>query len=201
MGQHITDADTNDEKLTLRPTRLVDLDFVIDAEQNPDNASYVNQWTRAEHEAAIVSENDGHFMVEIKGQPIGYIILSGLQDPHKTILLRRIVIMPKRKGYGRRTLQWVKTFTFEELGYHRLWLDVLVSNEPAQRLYASEGFTAEGRMREAYRTEEGYEDMFILSLLEEDYYGNDDKPGLESQTGESAAEEGHTEEDKTGLTG
>jgi len=155
--------------VTLRPTRLRDMEFVLEAEQHPDNAPYVEQWSQSQHEAAIVSENDAHFMVEAMGRPIGYVILSGLQNPHKTILLRRIVIGPKGKGYGRQTLRWVKDFTFKQLGFHRLWLDVMVSNERAQRLYASEGLTAEGRLRDAYRTESGdYEDMFILSILESD---------------------------------
>mgnify|MGYP001793803108 CR=1 FL=1 len=153
------------EMIALRPTRLADLGFVMDAEQHPDNALYVNQWRQAQHEAAIVSEDDVHFIVELAQQPIGYVILSGMRDPHKSMLLRRIVILPKGKGFGRQTLRWIKAYAFEQLGYHRLWLDVLVRNERAQSLYISEGFVVEGMQREAIKTRSGYEDMHLLSIM------------------------------------
>ena len=65
-------------------------------------------------------------------------------------------------------LRWVKAFTFDQLGYHRLWLDVVASNQRAKKLYLSEGFVIEGTLREAYKHSQGYKDMLILSVLATD---------------------------------
>ena len=157
----------------LRPTEVADLPFVMDAEQHSDNAPYVNQWTIEQHKDAIASTNDGHFIAQTNNASgtarIGYLILTGLTDPHQVVLLRRIVVTAKGQGYGRQILQWAKQFTFEHLGYHRLWLDVVVSNQRAQALYLSEGFVIQGTLREAYKNEQSFEDMLILSLLRPEY--------------------------------
>lgn len=66
-------------------------------------------------------------------------------------------------------LQWVKMFAFEQVNCHRLWLDVIASNQRALNLYLSEGFIQEGTLREACKGIDGFEDMLILSLLRSEY--------------------------------
>ena len=166
-----------DGKIALRPTVLADLDFVLAAEQHPDNALYVGQWSRERHEEAIhsgrgcanASEDEAHFTVSCGSKPVGYIILAGLSDPHRAVSLRRIVVVEKGKGIGRQILQWVKAFVFEQLGYHRLWLDVVEGNGRARRLYESEGFVTEGLLRDAWRTKDGYESVVMMSMLESEH--------------------------------
>ncbi len=158
-----------DDKIALRPTVSTDLDFVLAAERHPDNALYVGQWSKARHEGAIASEDEAHFIMSCDGNPVGYVILAGLSDSHRAVSLRRIVVVKKRKGYGRQILRWVKAFVFEKLGYHRLWLDVLEGNGRARRLYESEGFVTEGVLRDGWRTGDGYESMVMMSMLESEY--------------------------------
>ena len=55
---------------------------------------------------------------------------------------------------------------FRDLGAHRFWLDVKARNLRAQRLYLSEGFVEEGRLRESVRTDEGYDSLVVMSMLE-----------------------------------
>ncbi len=167
------------DDITLRSTRSADLKFVLAAERHSDNAPYVNQWSQKQHEDAIVCKNNAHLIVEKTNaaassenhsiQPIGYVILVGLENPHLSLLLKRIVILPKARGFGRKALRWIKFFTFEQLGYHRLELDVLASNKRAQHLYRSEGFIDEGKLREAHKTFQGYEDLLLLSMLKSEY--------------------------------
>lgn len=166
--------------ICFRPTQVADLPFVISAEQHADNAPYVNQWSQQRHESAIVAPDFGHFIVEFTGNnalsinrpsinappvAVGYLIVSGLQDQNEVLLLNRIVIVQKSKGYGRQALRQLKVFTFEQLGFHRLYMDVIASNQRAKALYLSEGFVIEGTLREAYKTDSGYEDMLMLSML------------------------------------
>lgn len=157
------------DKIVLRLTLPADLDFVLAAERHPDNALYVGQWSQARHEMAIASEDEAHFIVSRQGRQIGYVILAGLINPHSAISLRRIVVVDKGHGHGREILRWVKAFTFETLGYHRLWLDVIETNDRARRLYESEGFVTEGRLRESWRTGDRYESMLIMSILKSEH--------------------------------
>ena len=156
-------------KVELRPTLLADLDFVLAAEQHPDNAETIGHWTRARHEAAIACAEEGHFVVDCAGQRVGYLIVIGLGNPDRSLLLKRVVIVEKGKGYGRQAVQWVKHYAFETLKFHRLRLDVLISNARAKSLYLSEGFTLEGTLRDGYKTADGYESLHILSMLETEY--------------------------------
>lgn len=161
--------------ICFRPTQVADLPFVISAEQHADNAPYVNQWSQQRHESAIVAPDFGHFIVEFTGNnaisvdtspvAVGYLIVSGLQDQNEVLLLNRIVIVQKGKGYGRQALRQLKVLAFERLGFHRLYMDVIANNQRAKALYLSEGFVIEGTLREAYKTDGGYEDMLMLSML------------------------------------
>ena len=158
--------------ITLRPTQIADIPFVFAAENHPDNSPYITQCPKSWHEAAIASPDYAHFIVESADQAsqmVGYIVLAGIQSPHHSLEIRRIVVIAKEQGYGRQILRWIKAFAFEQLGHHRLWLDVLKSNYRAKPLYESEGFIAEGTVREGFKTEKGYESMIQMSILESEY--------------------------------
>lgn len=156
-------------RIKLRPTLPADLTWVLAAEQHFENAPYVGQWSQARHEEAITTTDEAHLVAEQTGQPVGYVIVTGLENPHLTVNLQRIVVVKKGNGYGRQILQWVKALAFDTLGYHRLWLDVLASNQRAQTLYRQEGFVVEGVLRDSWKTASGYEDMLIMSMLAPEY--------------------------------
>jgi RimJ/RimL family protein N-acetyltransferase len=63
----------------------------------------------------------------------------------------------------------VKKVAFDDLGAHRLWLDVKQRNARAQALYESEGFVLEGVLRESVRVQGGFESMMVLSMLESEF--------------------------------
>ena len=163
-----------------RPTQLADIPFVFKAENHPDNALYITQCSQSWHEAAIASADYAHFVIERspsqndptqgKHSPVGYTILAGIQSPHQSLEIRRIVVVEKGQGYGREILRWIKAFGFEQLGHHRIWLDVLERNSRAKHLYESEGFVAEGIARESFKTEAGYESAIVMSILESEYF-------------------------------
>ncbi len=102
--------------LILQPTTVADLAFVLAAEQHGDNSPYIGQWTQAGHEAAISSEDEAHFVAvtTTDGQPVGYVILTEINSPHRRVALRRIVVTRKQHGYGRELLRWTKAYVFED---------------------------------------------------------------------------------------
>jgi diamine N-acetyltransferase len=158
-------------KIRLRRTAEGDLDFVLAAEGALENRRFLGQWTRGEHLAALSNPDLAHFVVENveAGRPVGYVIMAGLLDANRSVEFRRVVITEKGKGYGREVLRAVKKMAFEELKAHRLWLDVREHNERARRLYESEGFVAEGMLRECVSVGGGWESLVLMSVLEQEY--------------------------------
>ncbi len=159
-------------KIRLRPTTEADLDFVLGAEQAAENRAYVSVWTRERHAASLESEDLSHLVIEnAKGERVGYVILAGLTDANRSVEFRRIVVTEKNRGYGKEVLREIKKLAFEELKAHRLWLDVKEHNARARRLYETEGFVAEGVMRECLKIENGYESLVLMSMLGGEYEG------------------------------
>jgi len=164
-------------RVTLRPTMLSDLDFVVGVEQDAANRPFITPWERMQHEGAIRFPDARHFVVELDAQRAGFVILQGCRHPNRSVELKRIVLSPKGLGVGRACVRQLKRLAFEQLGAHRFWLDVKGRNRPAQQLYLSEGFIEEGRLRECVRIEgeadpqgaDVFDDLIVMSLLQREF--------------------------------
>jgi diamine N-acetyltransferase len=155
--------------IRLRPTTEDDLDFVVNAESDPDASPFIIQWSRARHATALGDPDIAHRIAEDDAQnPVGFVILAGLVDENSNIEFRRIVVVPKGRGFGRSIVRAVKELSFNELQAHRLWLDVKEHNHRARSLYKSEGFSEEGLLRECIRGPDGFESLVIMSLLHDE---------------------------------
>jgi RimJ/RimL family protein N-acetyltransferase len=150
-----------------------DLDFVISVEQDPANRPYITPWDRTQHEGAIRFPDFRHFITEAgPGYPsVGFVILQGCRNPHHSIELKRMVLQPatQGKGVGRASIRLLAQMAFRDLGAHRFWLDVKGLNVRAQALYRSEGFIEEGRLRESVRTDDGYDSLIVMAMLEQEH--------------------------------
>ena len=157
----------------LRPTMSSDLDFVISVEQDAANRPFITPWDRTQHEGAIRFPDFRHFIVEAgAGYPsAGFVILQGCRNPHRSVELKRIVLLPHSQGQGagRACLRLLAQMAFRDFGAHRFWLDVKARNLRAQALYRSEGFIEEGRLRESVRTGDGYDSLIVMSMLEAEH--------------------------------
>ncbi len=150
-----------------------DLDFVISVEQDPANRPFITPWDRTQHEGAIRFPDFRHFIVEAGAgyASAGFVILQGCRNPHHSIELKRIVLQPPLhgQGIGRQCIRWLAQMAFRDLHAHRFWLDVKALNTRAQVLYRSEGFIEEGRLRESVRTDDGYDSLIVMSMLEHEH--------------------------------
>lgn len=157
--------------ITLRPTEARDIPFVYELEHSPENSLYLIPWQAERHQTAITNPDIRHLIAKQTetGQPLGYVILAGLAQPHDSIELMRIALAVKGKGYGRAILRQIKQWAFSERKANRLWLDVKETNERALQLYLSEGFRIEGTLRECLKTADVYESLIILSMLSREY--------------------------------
>jgi RimJ/RimL family protein N-acetyltransferase len=157
--------------IEMRPTQVDDLAFVLQAEHDPANAPFVEQWSHDRHVVALTDSDFAHCIVERRsdGQSLGYIILAGLKNVHQSLEFRRLVITDKGHGFGRAAVRFVKQLAFEQYHVHRLWLDVRAHNRRAQQLYQSEGFVIEGTLRECVKVDNHFESLVIMSLLRSEY--------------------------------
>jgi diamine N-acetyltransferase len=159
------------DALRLRPTMLSDLDYVVSVERDAHNLPFITPWDRTQHEGAVRIPDFRHFIIEAgpAGDRDGFVILQGCRNPHGSIELKRLVLQSKGRGLGRRCVRLLKQMAFRDLHAHRFWLDVKALNTRAQRLYASEGFVEEGRLRESVRVAAGYDTLIVMSLLDREY--------------------------------
>ena len=154
---------------------LSDLDFVAAVEADPTNLPFITPWDRTQHEGAVRFPDFRHFIVEAgEGYArAGFVILQGCRNPHGSVELKRLVLLPKGQGIGRACVRRLKALAFGDLKAHRFWLDVKALNHRAQHLYASEGFVEEGRLRESVRVTidgaDGYDSLIVMSLLDREY--------------------------------
>ena len=150
---------------------LSDLDFVISVEQDPGNRPFITPWERIQHEGAVRFPDFRHFIVEAgeSTQGAGFVILQGCRNPHHAVELKRMVLQRKGEGIGRACLRLLMQMAFRDLHAHRFWLDVKDSNPRAQALYRREGFTEEGRLRESVKTDDGYDSLIVMSILDREY--------------------------------
>jgi RimJ/RimL family protein N-acetyltransferase len=161
--------------VTLRPTMLSDLDFVLSVERDAHNLPFITPWERAQHESALRIPDFRHFIVTVDGhgERAGFVILQGCRNPHRSIELKRIVLQPKGFGAGRRCVRLLERMAFVDLKAHRFWLDVKSLNTRALALYRSEGFVQEGCLRESVRLSndgaDGYDSLIVMSLLDREY--------------------------------
>jgi RimJ/RimL family protein N-acetyltransferase len=154
---------------------LSDLDFVVSVETDTRNLPFITPWERTQHEGAVRIPDFRHFIVEAGPDyaRCGFVILQGCRNPNRSVELKRIVLQPKGVGLGRACVRGLKQMAFRDLHAHRFWLDVKALNVRAQKLYDSEGFVEEGRLRESVRITidgaDGYDSLVVMGLLDREY--------------------------------
>ncbi|RQO61983.1 spermidine acetyltransferase [Paucibacter sp. KBW04] len=164
-------------RIHLRPTMLSDLDYVVSVEQDGANRPFITPWERVQHEGALRFPDSRHFIIEAGPalERAGFVIFQGCRNPHGSVELKRIVLarQGQGKGLGREALRLLKKMAFTQLHAHRFWLDVKALNVRALKLYESEGFVVEGRLRESVRITaegaDGYDSLIVMSMLDREY--------------------------------
>ncbi|BFH17743.1 GNAT family N-acetyltransferase [Paenibacillus melissococcoides] len=159
-------------KLELRTTEERDLVFVLETENDPDNRPFIGQWTAERHRAALTEEDVLHAVLRDKqGAPVGYLIVTGLTDPNRSVCIQRIALKQKRRGYGTEALRLIVRWIWEQTEAHRIWLDVKEGNGRARRVYEAVGFVHEGTLRDCLFNGDQFESLSIMSILRSEYKG------------------------------
>lgn len=167
MGEFMIET-TN---LYLVEAKEEDIKDIMDMETHEENRNFIWQGTYEQHLNEILDKD--YLLLIFKRKEdnltIGF-ALNYLDFKSERFELRRIAVTIKGKGYGKEVLNALIKYTFEDLNFNKFWLDVYPDNVIGIRLYESVGMHCEGILRENYKSERGYLDQKIYSMLKSEYY-------------------------------
>ena len=145
-----------------------DIKYIMELERDQDNRDFVFKGTVDEHTREILSDDYDLFIIEEDNERVGFIL--GFKDPQSKVYeLRRIVAEFKGRSIGKRSIERLIDYVFEDLKYNRIWLDTYPDNVRGIKVYESLGFVEEGILRQSYLSERGFEDQIIYSIIRDDY--------------------------------
>ncbi|MDE3199635.1 MAG: GNAT family N-acetyltransferase [Acidobacteriota bacterium] len=156
--------------MILHRATLNDIPAILFLERLAESQRYVGQWSEERHRATLAGADARYYVAyEEDGAPAAYVILRGLAETSGSLDLKRIVVAQPGKGLGRQILNEILHIAFDELGAHRLFLDVFDDNARARHLYESLGFQYEGIMRESAERDGVWHDLHLMSMLQSEY--------------------------------
>ena len=158
------------KRLVIAEAVEADIEWIIAQESDEENRKFVWIGTREEHRAEIA--DPAHLLLVFQkkddGEKVGYALVH-LDFKSERFELRRIIVSRKGEGYGREAMEALMRHTFETLKFNRFWLDVYPDNAVGIALYESLGLHRDGVLRQNYKSERGYLDQIIYSMLREEY--------------------------------
>ncbi len=133
------------------------------------DAASVEDWlrTRREHhdrvDWAIMRCEDGAFL--------GEAVINDLDVDNESASFRLWLAGPGifGRGYGTEATRLVVKYALNEIGLHRLSLEVFDHNPRARRVYEKCGFVVEGRLRDALLWNGQRHDSLIMAVLRTDW--------------------------------
>lgn len=172
------------ERLMLREYREEDFGAIRRWVNDPEATRYLSHAFLAPH-TALGTEK---FMQSIlSGQREGYFFVIadrntqeyyGQIDIFQVDAVSRcgeigIVVAPWvwHRGYAREALGLIERYAFEQLNFHRLWLDVFAENVRARAAYRAAGFVEEGVLREHIFKDGAYRDLIRMGILCREWVG------------------------------
>jgi RimJ/RimL family protein N-acetyltransferase len=104
------------------------------------------------------------------GQCVGEVVLNDWDDGNSSCGFRTLLGPKGRdRGLGTESVRMIVGYGFEQLGLHRIALEVYSFNPRARRVYEKVGFVTEGVLRDALRWADGWVDATVMSILAPDW--------------------------------
>lgn len=125
------------------------------------------------HVARIVSAPDRHdFAITRPGDPtyVGEVVLMDIDDDNRAAHFRIALASESLfgQGLGTAATQRVIDFAFDDVGLHRIELEVYAFNARARHVYEALGFRVEGVKRDALWQDSEFHDAVVMSMLSTD---------------------------------
>jgi RimJ/RimL family protein N-acetyltransferase len=140
------------------------------ASSEPDEKTYQWYGTRAAQDDRL----DLAVVDNVSGELVGEVVLN-LWDPEANSCNFRTLFGPpgRGRGLGTEAAKLIVGYAFEQLGLHRIGLDVFAFNPRAKRAYEKVGFVVEGVRRDAFRFDGQYTDEIMMAILANEWRGAD----------------------------
>jgi diamine N-acetyltransferase len=157
--------------IALRPATVEDIPFIMACETRPGYAAFVGAWPDDQHRATMADPERKYLIGTKDGTDRGFVILDGVADRNRNMLLKRIAVHDANTGFGKPFLAAVIDWVFTNANTHRLQLEVVEENARARHVYLALGFTEEGLLRECYDHPEtgARENMIQMSILKPEW--------------------------------
>lgn len=159
------------KRLNIIDATEADIETIIKLESHKDNCDFLWIGTYEEHKAEIEDKNHLIFVFRRKEDNliVGYALIR-LNFKSEIFELRRIAISHKGIGYGKEAMSALFKYAFEEMNINRFWLDVYPDNVIGIKLYEGLAMHCDGVLRQNYKSERGYLDQIIYSMLKNEYF-------------------------------
>ena len=115
------------------------------------------------------------------GECVGEVVLNEWDKGNRSCNFRTLIGPGGRdRGLGTEALRLIVGYGFEQLGLHRISLEVYAFNPRAQHVYEKAGFVAEGVLRGALRYEDEWIDATVMSILDHEWARHRGRPETSS---------------------
>jgi RimJ/RimL family protein N-acetyltransferase len=164
--------------VTIRRARPDDVDFLVELTSHGDvdpflsarRATAPEELLEEIERSAREPEDFGRFIVELDGVRAGVMGFEVANKRSRVAKLGGLAIHPDHRGrkVSDEAARLLQRHLMDELGYHRLELEIYGFNERAMRHAERAGFVREGVKRKAYRRHGEWVDGVVYGLIEED---------------------------------
>jgi RimJ/RimL family protein N-acetyltransferase len=115
-------------------------------------------------------ESFGRFVIDADAEPAGMLGFHTVNERSRIARLERLVVHPAFRGrrLADEAARLFQRHLLEELGFHRLELEIYAFNERACAHAERVGFVREGRKRKAYLKDGEWVDTVLFALIPED---------------------------------
>ncbi len=164
--------------VAIRRAEPQDVDFLVELNEHPDVDPFLAV-RRPRGRDALLEEVErslrgpvafGRMIVTVDGAPAGAMGYERANERSRIARLGGLAVHPDFRGrrLADEAARLLQRYLFEELGYHRLELEIYGFNERAIAHAERAGFVREGVKRKAYLRDGEWVDGVCFALIEED---------------------------------
>lgn len=161
-----------------RKVKEADLEQIMIWRMMPEITKYMNtdpkltlEGQRKWFEKISSKDDEFYWIIEVEEEPVG--LLSFVDwDKHNSIIHTGVYIAVKEKRSIVLTVNLqlsMYEFAFEKLGVNKVSMEILSNNRNIINLNERLGATREGILRQAIKKDETYYDLYLLSVLKEEW--------------------------------
>jgi ribosomal-protein-serine acetyltransferase len=165
-------------KVEIRRAALEDVDFLVDLVTHEDVEPFLAAIRAKEPDEVLAEversladpEGFGIFVIEVDGRPAGTMRFERANLRSRIADLGGLAVHPDLRGrrISDEAARLFQRHLIDDLGFHRIQLEIYGFNERAQVHAERSGFTREGVRRKAYWRNDEWVDGVLYGLVAED---------------------------------